>query len=328
MLELDRQPEARIRLDTHQLDEFEASLSGVDAHYVVTRSTAHEWRLRTIDLGDIRIMLMQFGSDCVFRGAFSPGRFGLALPLSKGTRFALNSTLLESGALAWLAPGQEYHGVRQGGLRLVAISIDARRLLHWSERYPGIFAIPANMIMHANQGDILGLLAVLRQILHLETVEPHTLSDPVVRENACRHLLDAIRPLMETTQPSTPVDHGRPRVGREEIIRSVLDVIDQNIDEPIHLEELCKVAQVSERTLHAAFTECLGVSPHRYLMMHRLRAIHSAMLVARPTDTVASICAKYGIWDFGRFSAQYRRVFGTRPSLTLARARHAMPALS
>jgi len=311
-----------IRLTTSELDEFESALRGVDGHYIVTKSTGHEWRLRVIDLDAVQIMLVQFGSDCVFRGAFAPGRFGMALPLSKGGGFAFNGTALNSETFAWLAPEQEYHGVRYGGVRTLAISIDAQRVPHLQAMYPQLFDTPSNSIIYANQRGTQRLLVLLRSILHVDSAEPQVLKDPMIRDSLCQQLLESIRALMDAAaQPTAAVDPGRPRSDREEIIRCTLNVIDQRVDEPIHLGDLCQVAHVSERTLHAAFSECLGVSPHRYLMLHRLRAIHSAMRRARPADTVASICAKYGVWDFGRFSAQYRRVFGTLPSMTLAQAR-------
>jgi AraC family ethanolamine operon transcriptional activator len=43
-------------------------------------------------------------------------------------------------------------------------------------------------------------------------------------------------------------------------------------------------------------------------------AIHGA----RPGETISSICANHGIWDFGRFADQYRRLFGVLPSQNLA----------
>ncbi|PNS09818.1 helix-turn-helix domain-containing protein [Solilutibacter silvestris] len=310
-----------IRLTTTQLDEFESALCGVDGHYVVTNCTDHEWRLRVVDLDAIQIMLVQFGSDCVFRGAFSPGRFGLALPLSKGGCFALNGTSLSNETFAWLAPEQEYHGIRYGGVRTLAISIDAQRVPYLRAVYPQLFDTPSNAIINASPDAIPRLLVLLRSILHVDTVEPQALQDPLIRESLCQQLLESIRVLLEAAQPAAPADLGRPRADREEIIRRTMNIIDQRIDEPIHVGDLCEAAQVSERTLHAAYSQCLGVSPHRYLMLHRLRAVHSAIRRARPADTVASICAKYGVWDFGRFSAQYRRVFGTLPSMTLAKAR-------
>ncbi|MFD1692393.1 helix-turn-helix domain-containing protein [Azotobacter chroococcum] len=79
------------------------------------------------------------------------------------------------------------------------------------------------------------------------------------------------------------------------------------------MEDLCVAAGASERTLRNVFNHYLGMSPHRYLMMHRLHTIRGAILQARPGDTITDICAQYGVWDFGRFAGHYRTYFGELP---------------
>ncbi len=77
----------------------------------------------------------------------------------------------------------------------------------------------------------------------------------------------------------------------------------------------------SERTVRNVFYEYMGMSPHRYLVKHRLHAIRSAIRSAGPEDTVTSICMRYGAWDTGRVATQYRRLFGMLPSEELQAVR-------
>ena len=78
---------------------------------------------------------------------------------------------------------------------------------------------------------------------------------------------------------------------------------------------------MSERTLRNVFNQYLGMSPHRYLMIRRLHAMRDAIRHAGPEDTITSICARFGVWDFGRFASLYRQFFGTFPAHSLKAAK-------
>jgi AraC family ethanolamine operon transcriptional activator len=69
------------------------------------------------------------------------------------------------------------------------------------------------------------------------------------------------------------------------------------------------------------FNEYLGMSPHRYLMIRRLHGIRNAIRHAGPQDTITTICARFGVWDFGRFASLYRQYFGLLPAQSLKAAK-------
>jgi len=43
----------------------------------------------------------------------------------------------------------------------------------------------------------------------------------------------------------------------------------------------------------------------------------AAIRRAAPGETLTDICARFGVWDFGRFARQYRECFGVLPSQSL-----------
>ncbi|MGE7992996.1 helix-turn-helix domain-containing protein [Pseudomonas sp. NPDC089554] len=118
--------------------------------------------------------------------------------------------------------------------------------------------------------------------------------------------------LLRPRKPDGAVDAQHQR-----ILQSALALVHGGTDLPLHLADLCKVCNTSERTLRNLFTRHLGMSPHRYLMLHRLHVIRGAILKARPGETLTDICARHGVWDFGRFAGQYQRQFGELPSQSL-----------
>jgi transcriptional regulator GlxA family with amidase domain len=107
--------------------------------------------------------------------------------------------------------------------------------------------------------------------------------------------------------------------------RSQSDLVDQaeklalaDLDEPLHIGALCRALCVSERTLRKAFHKTCGLAPCRHLRMLRLSEARCALLAADwRRVTVTEIATAFGFLELGRFSVEYRKVFGESPSQTL-----------
>jgi transcriptional regulator GlxA family with amidase domain len=94
------------------------------------------------------------------------------------------------------------------------------------------------------------------------------------------------------------------------------------LDKPLHISALCRALAVSERTLRKAFNKSCGLPPCRHLRMLRLSRVRRALLLSHDqVATVTEIATSFGFAELGRFSVEYRKVFGESPSVTLQRAR-------
>jgi AraC-like DNA-binding protein len=90
--------------------------------------------------------------------------------------------------------------------------------------------------------------------------------------------------------------------------------------QPVYLEELCTAIGVSETVLRFCCQEHLGMSPFRYLGLRRMHLAHRALILADAAKTtVTGIATDHGFWELGRFSIEYRKLFGESPSATLHR---------
>ncbi len=88
------------------------------------------------------------------------------------------------------------------------------------------------------------------------------------------------------------------------------------------VEELAAAAAVSERTPRTAFNEYFGVGPVRYLQLRQLHQIHRVLRAANPEAvSIGEVLVGHGVWEFSRFSARYRQLFGELPSETLHTSR-------
>lgn len=105
---------------------------------------------------------------------------------------------------------------------------------------------------------------------------------------------------------------------RARIVARFLEFLESMRDEPVYLAEICAGIGVSERTLRGVCQEVLGASPVRYLWRRRMHLARQALLHADPaTATVTEIATGQGFWELGRFSVEYRALFGESPSVSL-----------
>jgi AraC family ethanolamine operon transcriptional activator len=91
-----------------------------------------------------------------------------------------------------------------------------------------------------------------------------------------------------------------------------------NTGTAITIAGLSRVVGRSERGLRNAFYGVHGMSPKRWLVTERLRAVRQALCSASDaTATVTSIAVDHGFCELGRFAKTYKQQFGEAPSETL-----------
>lgn len=85
--------------------------------------------------------------------------------------------------------------------------------------------------------------------------------------------------------------------------------------------DICTQAETSVRSLEYAFREVMQLTPVAYLRILRLNKVRGELRSAPTTDTtITRIATDWGFVHLGEFARDYRRLFGERPSDTLARA--------
>ena len=109
--------------------------------------------------------------------------------------------------------------------------------------------------------------------------------------------------------------------GRSYLVQRAEKLALAYVDKPLQVSALSRAIGVSERTLRKLFNEIHGRPPSRHLRMLRLSQVRGALLSARgQLVTVTEIATAFGFAELGRFSVEYRKVFGESPSQTLHQA--------
>ncbi len=92
------------------------------------------------------------------------------------------------------------------------------------------------------------------------------------------------------------------------------------LDQPLTLHTLCEQVAVSQRTLNYCFQEMFGLPPMETLKVLRLHQIRRILKEADPTTThISKVAPQFGFWHMAQLSADYKRMFGELPSVTLNR---------
>ena len=121
--------------------------------------------------------------------------------------------------------------------------------------------------------------------------------------------------------PSVVLTPGK-RMGKpnHELVEQAERLALANFQTPFDIPTLCRALAVSERTLRKAFQKIRGLPPCRSLRMLRLSGARQAKMSARGRYvTVTEIATILGFLELGRFSVEYRKMFGECPSETLGR---------
>jgi AraC family L-rhamnose operon transcriptional activator RhaR/AraC family L-rhamnose operon regulatory protein RhaS len=94
-------------------------------------------------------------------------------------------------------------------------------------------------------------------------------------------------------------------------IGEVLSHIDKHYDEPVTVDALCEIADMSESSLARAFHEVVGRPPMDYVI--RVRVGKAAGLLSRSRLLITDIAFRCGFSDSNYFSRQFRSVTGQSP---------------
>lgn len=107
---------------------------------------------------------------------------------------------------------------------------------------------------------------------------------------------------------------------RIELVKATQRWLDDHPDQPLTLEDLCRVVYGSRRSLIQGFRDHLGMGPMAYLKLQRLHGARRSLLRADPAGaTVLAVATHHGFLNPGHFARDYRRLFGEPPSASLQR---------
>lgn len=220
-------------------------------------------------------------------------------------------------------PGREYSGYNPSGYQLVDILVSEQWVLQHceiDEQKWRASRIPEQAIFPLSSQRALQFRNSLYNLInHQATLDAlgknHELSI-LFRE----WLLDELQAILSNCFKVLPAKVN-PKA-RHDIFQQAIRQIDTQTKEPLSTQILARRMGVSSRVLQYAFQEHLQVSPLQYILHKKLHEVKDALSLGRTSETssVAQFATLYYLSHLGRFSVNYKKLFGESPSETLNKA--------
>ncbi len=117
-----------------------------------------------------------------------------------------------------------------------------------------------------------------------------------------------------TTKPRPPDSYRN----RMRLAHRAENWLRDHLADQIQVTDLCLRLRISRRELEYAFKTAFDCGPQEYLNKLRLNAIYRVLRCSNQLScSVSDIALDHGITHLGRFSSNYYRLFGEKPSTTL-----------
>jgi transcriptional regulator GlxA family with amidase domain len=262
---------------------------------------------------------------------------GLEVSSSSGFRLVPEFSIGERGELALLIVVSsldvtEFHDQRvfawlrrlaQSNCRLGAVSTGTlllaragllngyRCTIHWElrhdfdEEFPEIEATRDLFCIDRNRVTCGGGTAALDLMLAL-IAERH--GHFIAAEVAEQFLHTRIRPPGESQRMAVQWRYG---ITDRRMVR-VINLMEQNIEHPLHTQTLAQIAGISRRQLERRFLGEFGKTPSRFYVELRLK--HAQALLLQSTDSLLAVALKCGFSSASHFGRCFRATYHETPA--------------
>ena len=240
------------------------------------------------------------------------------------TDFRWCGETVNRNSLIVLPSDGEFESVSLPGFDIFTVSLCFTLLERTAEiqfqRPLGDFMGDAGQVFHLSEDKMHELRRLLHR-LSSDVAQSSALGTPLENLSRTRRieleLVYLVLACLDRGEAQTPRVHLSKRM---RALGRALELIGKRPQRGFCISDLVEQVGVSRRTLEYAFLDGVGVSPAAYLKATRLKALHQDLLLTGSTQaSVASLCLLHGFSHLGQLAADYRLMFGERPSATLRR---------
>lgn len=303
-------------------DQLSGLVSAGDVEFIQLGSGPCRASMTRIEMEGFHLLLTEISNRTACHAVSRKGLRVIHIPLRwSGSLHWNGKTLERSGVIVW---GDSCDYCRVGGdVRTVALVIDESvlrdRIEDWASHSHALWdSLDGHML--ADTPASRHFAKVVEWVVGLAIQGSGSLGVQAVRAQMSERLLVALVNAVEARAERVVV--GSPTLReRTRIVRHMTDYLLAFPERTMGLSDLCQLTGASARSIAYACQSVLETSPMRYLKQLRLNQARILLREGSPDRTSVSECAHFaGFSHLGRFSADYRRMFGESPSQTLDRS--------
>jgi transcriptional regulator GlxA family with amidase domain len=186
-----------------------------------------------------------------------------------------------------------------------------RCTIHWellrdfAGEFPAIDVTRDLFCIDRNRVTCAGGIAALDLMLAL-VAEQH--GQLIAAEVAEQFLYTRIRPPGESQRMALQWRYG---ITDRRLVRAI-NLMEQNIEQPLHTQTLAQIAGISPRQLERRFLGTFGKTPSRFYLELRLR--HARTLLLQSTDSILSVALKCGFSSASHLGRCFRKTYDETPA--------------
>ncbi|MGP9811363.1 helix-turn-helix domain-containing protein [Rhodopseudomonas sp. NSM] len=310
-------PFARIENTFDDVDAMAASPIAWNQHYEQIGRGRFQGRLTQFVFDQFQFARVSYSLGVLQRGCAPDDAWAFGLPLSAQGSLHVRRRPVAQGELIAATSQDDVGFATTGSADIIVAVLPAQAIEHWMHVRRGAddfnvhlpsprWHVPTEELSRRTHA----LSALLEELATHAEMELRGAA-PQLQERIFQIILGMI-PSAEIIEPL----HNRARIARQ-----LLAILNERLDDPPTITDLCVAVSAKERTLHLSCMEAFGWSPMALMTDLRLNATRRALLRPDGATSVTSVAERYSFTHLGRFSNIYRRKFGELPSVTLLRAR-------
>lgn len=292
---------------------------------VLGRELAFEATISHVRAGRLSFNSFAYGTNVSIDPGCLDGFYLLQMVIEgeETLRYGRREFQLRPGVIAVIGPDVQLKKTSPAGTRKLLIKIDRTLLeqtctqhLGHSMRTPLNFQV--ELPLTCGRGSSLAnLIAFLSEQVLVTNSMYHS---PLMLANLENMVATSLLLSQESNyfeELSSPVPAISPG-----FVKRVADYIETYADQPLSVDDLAAYAGVSTRSLFAGFKKYRNTTPMALLRYVRMKRAHAELIAPKTSSvTVTEVALNWGFAHLGRFTADYRKIFGESPSETLRRSR-------
>lgn len=315
-----------IRIEEGELEDLAQHIKHADVELTQISRAQSPSSLTQVSFDNINLQIGQYGAGHLANATSDKERSGMVFKISGDFPTICNGYGIDGKSYMFYRKNSEYMATTNGSCKWTYITFKPDYLEE---------SLLEPLQLHLDKKrNISSYLQKIKEEVYLHSfyeivneISELAISNPLIFQNTDTvkgmewSLLDAQMLVLSNTLNSNEKNSDRGKKSHEFIIRQAIEFLKANSYKPIHVLDLCSTLNVRMRTLYYAFQEFYGISPIRYLRLLRYARARRDLLIADPKyTTVTDIAAKWHFWHFGRFSVEYRTLYGESPSETLSKS--------
>jgi AraC family transcriptional regulator, ethanolamine operon transcriptional activator len=300
------------------IDAMAASPLAWDQTYEQIGRGRFQGQITQLLLDQVQLARAAWSPGVLQRGSAPKGTWAFGLPLVAEGSLHVRRRPAAPGELIAATSRDDVGFAATGPTDLMIVALPTSSIDRWVQTRRGIDRFDLDLPSPRWQvpaDEIARRARTLSSLLEALTTESDDLLTDQVLPRIESQIFDVILDMIPSAEIIEPLHN------RASIARAVFAVLNERIDDPPSITELCLAVGAKERTLHLSCVEAFGRPPAKLLAELRLNAARRALLHPRKQTSVAAVAMLYGFTHFGRFADIYRRQFGELPSATFGKAR-------